>query len=114
MSVVANRDSAGPWETFTRIRCTAAGWCHELELPYSLITAEARAAIDTDGDGKISAMEFAALDKDGDGRLSASEVKSANKGAIALVKKDEDAAATTIQANFRGFLARKKLPWSFS
>ena len=110
--VAANRDVAGAWETFTRTRCAAGGWDHDLELPYSLITAEVRAAADTDGDGKISAAEFAALDKDGDGRLSAAEIKSANKGAIAQAKKDEEAAATTIQSNFRGFLARKKLPWT--
>jgi len=111
-NVAANRDVAGAWETFTRTRCAAGGWDHDLELPYSLITAEVRAAADMDGDGKISTAEFAALDKDGDGRLSAAEVKSANKGAIAQVKKDEEAAATTIQSHFRGFLARKKLPWT--
>lgn len=94
-----------------RVDQTGAGWSQPLELRYYLITAEARAALDKDGDGVISHAEFSSLDTDGDGKVSEREVARSNKGAVARAHKDEDAAATTIQAHFRGFITRKKLPW---
>lgn len=94
-----------------RTDAPSCGWGQDLELRYCLITAEARAALDADGDGQISLAEFASVDTDGDGILSADEIARANKGAVAAAAQDGDKAATTIQAHFRGYLSRKKLPW---
>lgn len=86
------------------------GWGQNLVLRYCLITAEARAILDTDGDGFVSAAEFAAADRDGDGRLSSDEIECINrKAAMATVK--EDNAARTIQRNLKAFVFRKKLPF---
>jgi len=84
-----------------RVRRTdslGAGWGQDVVLRYCLLTAEARAVLDTDGDGV----------------LSADEVARANKAGAAAAARDqdrEDAAARTIQGNVKAFLFRRKLPF---